>query len=162
MRKNLRDKRQRNDSQNCKVAGGHLFRAHAHLAPGCNCLIQISCLHIRLNGEKKKKNYSLLFCEREPEINPAVFASALPTITPRGSTGGQEHCSVFHLKSSHFVKTADTKSFTAPHFFLAGPTFYLETKKKVKLQERFVLTLANVLSLLVSWEKTKNENKIHV
>lgn len=87
---------------------------------------------------KKKKNSSLLFCEREPEINPAVFASALPTITPRGSTGGQERCSVFHLKRSHFVETEDTKSFTAPHFFLAGPTFDLESETKVKLQERFV------------------------
>lgn len=114
-------------------------------------------------ASKKKKNpSSLLFCEREPEINPAVFASALPTITPRGSTGGQERCSAFHLKRSHFVGTEDTKSFTAPHFFPAGPTFHSESTKRVKLQERFVLTLSNVLSLLVSRKKSKNVKKIHV
>lgn len=142
-----------------KKRGGGTTSISSTRSFGVIGLIQISCLHIRLNGERKKKTSSLLFCEREPEINPAVFASPLPTITPRGSTGGQERCSVFHLKRSHFVETEHTKSFSAPHFFLAGPTLYLE---KEKLQECFVLTLSNVLALLVSWEKTKNVNKIHV
>lgn len=131
MRKTLRDK---------KKGGKHLFRAHAHLAPGFNWP-HSNFLPPHWTKWREKKKFSLLFCEREPEINPAVFASALPTITPRGSTGGQERCSVFHLKRSHFVEMEDTKSFTAPHFFLAGPTFYLESKKRVKLQERLVLTL---------------------
>lgn len=135
MRKTLRDKRWCNDSQNCKKKH-HLFRAHAHLAPGCNWP-HSNFLPPYWTKWREKKKFSLLFCEREPEINPAVFASALPAITPRGSTEGQERCSVFHLKRSHFVETEDTKSFSAPHFFPRWTDFLLGEQEESKVAGAF-------------------------